>query len=130
MGNSSGLSLFAGKRVLIVESEYFLSDETRHTIEQLGAKIVGPVPDVRGATELLDLVSVDGAVLDILLDEDAAFPVAAELDRRGIEFVFAIGFEPLAGSGYFPGFALCNQRTELEKIASALFGAGSERSIN
>jgi CheY-like chemotaxis protein len=66
--SSAGLSVLAGRRILVVEDEYFLADDIHHALAQLGAEVVGPVPTLRGALEVLaDESRIDAAVLDINL---------------------------------------------------------------
>jgi CheY-like chemotaxis protein len=115
-------SLFAGKRVLIVEDEYFLADETRRKLLKLGAEVIGPTGKIARALELLDENEIDAAILDIHLDGDLVFPVAEALEQREIPFVFATGYDPSIIPGRFRGFALCEKPVELEHIARALFG--------
>jgi len=120
----AALKLFVGKRVLIVEDEYFLADDTRRKLEDNGAVVIGPVGTVGAALELLETEQVDGAILDIHLVDDLVFPVAEELERREIPFVFATGYDPSILPAKFTGFALCEKPTELNSIAEALFGKG------
>jgi CheY-like chemotaxis protein len=121
---NSYLSLFIGKKVLIVEDEYFLADETRRKLEDIGAVVVGPVGTVKGALELLETEKIDAAILDIHLIDELVFPVAEALDRRNIPFVFATGYDPSILPAKFTGFALCEKPAELGDIAEALFGTG------
>ena len=56
--------------------------------------MLGPVPDVLDARELLDLVSPDCVLLDLRLRDDFAFLLAEELHRRGIPTGLATGYDP------------------------------------
>ena len=38
----------AGQRVLVVEDEYFVADDLARALSELGADVLGPVPDRRG----------------------------------------------------------------------------------
>jgi CheY-like chemotaxis protein len=114
--------LFTGKRVLIVEDEYFLADETRRKLAGAGAVVIGPVADVRSALDLIEVEEIDAAILDVHLGDEFVFPVAEELERRAIPFVFATGYDPSIIPAKFTGFVLCEKPTELGKIAKALFG--------
>jgi ActR/RegA family two-component response regulator len=121
----SYIHLFADKHILIVEDEYFLADETRRNLLAAGALVVGPAGDVLTALSLIDTLCVDAAILDVHLGDEFVFPVAEELETRGIPFVFATGYDPAVIPVTFTGFALCEKPTELSKIAAALFGPGS-----
>ena len=116
------LNFYQGKRILLVENEYFLADEVRRKLTMLGAVVIGPVADVAGALELIEVSEIDAAVLDVHLGDEFVFPVADMLDELGIPFVFATGYEPAFIPGEYSGYALCEKPTELEKIADALWG--------
>jgi CheY-like chemotaxis protein len=85
--------MLTGRRVLVVEDEYFIAQDLRTALEARGAGVVGPAPDAESALTLLGQSPVDIAVLDIHLAGAIDFTVADELDRRGIPFVFATGYE-------------------------------------
>jgi len=125
LDSSDFLHLYRGKRVLIGEDEYFLADETRRKLEDLGAILVGPAANVHDALEIIAASKIDAAILDVHLDAEFVFPVAEELERRDVAFVFATGHDPELVPVRFTGFALCEKSTELGKIAAALFSVGS-----
>jgi DNA-binding response OmpR family regulator len=87
-------SSLTGRRVLIVEDDYFLADELRAEFQQAGAEVVGPVGRVR---EALDLVERDepihAAVLDISVAGEMVFDVADALRARNVPFVFTTGYD-------------------------------------
>ena len=84
----------AGRRVLIVEDEYFIADDLAQVLTRFGAEIVGPVATRDGALSLLATAeSVDLAVLDINLRSESVFPVADVLTERGVPFMFATGYD-------------------------------------
>ncbi|TCL66338.1 response regulator [Rhizobium sp. BK251] len=113
---------FANKRILIVEDEYFLADETRRKLQQLGAKVVGPTGGVQHALDLIEEEFIDAAILDVHLDGELVFPVAERLEELRIPYVFATGYDPTIVPLSFAGFVLCEKPIELENIAKALFG--------
>ena len=119
--------MFSGKHILIVEDEYFLADETRRKLEELGAIVIGPTANVRNALNLIDQEHVDAAILDVFLGDELVFAVADELEARQINFVFATGYDPSHIPVKYKGFALCEKPTELENIAVALFGPAVAR---
>jgi CheY-like chemotaxis protein len=82
-----------GRRVLIVEDEFFVADDLAQAVAQLGGEIVGPVPTCEEALVLLSMAEqIDIAVLDINLEDEAVFPVADALTRQGVPFLFATGY--------------------------------------
>lgn len=115
------LNLFGGKRILVVEDEYFIADEARRELLRLNATVVGPTATVEEAIGLIGSQEIDGAILNIHLGDKLVFPVAEKLDELGIPFVFATGYDPSVVPEKFSGFFLCVKPTELGKIARALF---------
>lgn len=124
MNTSPWSSQFAGKRVLVVEDEFLLADETRKRLEELGANVVGPTGQVEHAISLIEKQMIDAAILDILLDGGEVFPVAESLKERNIPFVFASAFGSSSIPERFRGYVLCDKPLELEKIARGLFDPG------
>src|SRR5262245_45011396 len=121
MNNHSYLGHFAGRRILIVEDEYFLADETRRTLTGLNAHVVGPAASVMKAMELIEGERIDAAILDVYLDGEFVFPVAEKLEELGIPYVFATGYDPSVISERFQGFTLSEKPIDLNEIAKALF---------
>lgn len=87
------LSSLRGRRILVVEDEYFIADDLAHAIETAGAEVVGPASTGEAAFSLLDGPPIDLAVLDINLAGEINFTIADELARRNIPFVFATGYD-------------------------------------
>ncbi|MBD8554176.1 response regulator [Rhizobium sp. CFBP 8762] len=116
------LLLLKGRRILVVEDEYFIADEARRLLEQCGAEVVGPAPTVRRGMELLEEGGLDAAILDVNIDGEMVFPIADRLDEMGIPFVFATGYESSQLPKKYAGFVLCEKPSELAVIARALFG--------
>lgn len=86
------LATLTGRRVLIVEDEYFIAEELAVAVSALGATILGPTASLQQALELLE-GPVDLAILDINLNGESSFGVAAVLSARGVPFLFATGYD-------------------------------------
>jgi DNA-binding LytR/AlgR family response regulator len=111
----------SGYRLLIVEDEYTVAMELARDFEEAGAQIVGPAGSVQAALELLDESgSIDGAVLDIQLHEEKVFPVADELMRRGVPFVFASGFESWVIPPHYAAIPRCEKPVETAHLTRLL----------
>lgn len=80
----------SGRRILIVEDDFLLSMDLAAALESAGAKVIGPASSVAEALELLD-PSPCVASLDVQLGDETSFPIADELARRGVPFVFVTG---------------------------------------
>lgn len=82
-----------GKRVLIVEDQYLIAADLTRVLTKLGCKVVGLAASNEAANAQLAQFDIDLAFLDINLNEQMVFPLADELDRRRIPFVFATGHD-------------------------------------
>jgi len=81
------------KRILVVEDEWDTATDLADAFKSKGAAIVGPVPTVREALDVLaSEPTLDGAVLDLNLRGEMAFAVADALSARGIPFIIATGY--------------------------------------
>ncbi|MDB5466291.1 MAG: response regulator receiver protein [Phenylobacterium sp.] len=101
-----------GRKVLIVEDQYLIAAELRHTVIALGGEVLGPCAAVADAMTLLEHSDIDFALLDVNLRGETVFPVAAALDLRRVPFAFATGYEP----GVIP--TIYRERPRLEKPVS------------
>ncbi len=114
-------SVFAGRRLLVVEDEYFIAEDIKQDFETAGAEVVGPVASVEGAMDLLAVGSrIDGAVLDVNLRDTMVFPVADALVARGIPFVFATGYDAMRIPQRFKAISRCQKPIDPLLIAQAL----------
>jgi len=83
-----------GRRILVLEDEYYIADDVAKLLEGLGAEVVGPIADLGDAHALLEReASIDLAVLDINLQGDLVYSVATLLQQRGIPIIFATGYD-------------------------------------
>ncbi|SHJ18087.1 CheY chemotaxis protein or a CheY-like REC (receiver) domain [Roseomonas rosea] len=91
---STAAGPLVGRRILIVEDEYLIAEAMEEWLSGAGAKVVGPVPSVEQAFELIEEPEkvLDGAVLDVNLGRgETAYPVADRLNERGVPYLFATG---------------------------------------
>lgn len=118
---SQVLEEFRGKRVLVVENEYLLAREIQRQLEASGAAVVGPVPSVAQALELIDDHQIDVAILDVQLDAETSFPIANALEAKGIPFVFATAYAQEQMPERYCRFVV-SKPVGLQAIAQKLFG--------
>jgi DNA-binding response OmpR family regulator len=81
-----------GCRVLIVEDEYFLANDLEMVLKSHGATIVGPFADFTAAYRRATRDHFDVAIVDVNLRGDTAYPIADELIRQRIPFLFYTGY--------------------------------------
>jgi DNA-binding NtrC family response regulator len=81
-----------GKRVLVVEDEYYIADELERILNNIGAEVVGPVGTFQAAVRALREDTFDCAVIDLNLHGESAVPIADQLMERGASFAIATGY--------------------------------------
>jgi len=115
--------LLTGRRVLIVEDEYFLADDMRSALRALGADIAGPAGDIDDALRILhDGGVIDGAVLDVNIRKQMIYPVARELQARGVPIVFTSGYDKIVLGTEFADIPLWEKPFDQRAMAHGLAG--------
>jgi DNA-binding response OmpR family regulator len=76
----------------VVEDEWVIADQIAGALEEAGYDVVGPVGRLREALALLGGPSIDAALIDINVNGDRSFGLAAELSRLAIPFAFLSGY--------------------------------------
>ena len=79
-------------RILVVEDEMMVAMLMEDLLELFGCKLVGPAASIAKALLLISTEAIDGAMLDVNLAGHSIYPVADELARRGIPFIFVTGY--------------------------------------
>lgn len=119
---SSGLRApLTGRRILVVEDEYFLADDIGNALRALGAEIAGPVGHIEDAVAMMHNGGVlDAAVLDVNIRAEPIFPVARELKARQVPFVFTTGYDKLNIETEFQDVPLWNKPIDIGAMAQDL----------
>lgn len=114
------------RRILIVEDDYFIASEVARAFQQHGADVVGPVPTLATAFEVVDSDQlIELAVLDINLHGEMVYPLAEALESKGVPFVFATGYDASAVPDRFRHVPLLTKPANFGDIASELTRIGS-----
>ncbi|GJE45609.1 HWE histidine kinase domain-containing protein [Methylobacterium soli] len=82
-------------RILLVEDDALIAHVLEQAVRALGWTPVGPVGRVEAAMVLAQIEAgqLQGAVLDINIDEAKVWPVAELLQNQGVPFLFATAYE-------------------------------------
>jgi len=81
----------SGRRLLLVEDEMILALDLSDIVEGFGCTVV-VASRVSNALAVLQDTTFDAAILDLNLAGDMAYPIADELDRLGVPFIFTTGY--------------------------------------
>ena len=111
----------AGRRVLVVEDEYFLADDIVRTLTALGARVVGPYGDLQEATNIVDRdIAIDAAIVDVNLRNEMAFPLARVLRSRKVPLVFTTGYDKSSIESEFHDVRLLGKPLDMSAMAREL----------
>ncbi|NNC37741.1 MAG: response regulator [Acidimicrobiales bacterium] len=79
------------RKILIVEDDPFIAMDIEEVFLAAGYKVLGPVAVVDAALLLLQNMLPDAATLDFNLGKETSLPIAEELDKLEIPYVFLSG---------------------------------------
>lgn len=123
MAASAHQQPLAGRRIFVVEDEYFLADDIGAAFRAMGADIAGPVGHFEDALRVLHDGSVlDAAVLDVNIRSDMIFPIARELRARNVPFLFTTGYDQITLGPEFQDVPLLEKPIDLPEMAQKLAG--------
>lgn len=83
----------AGKRILIVEDEYFIASDLKSALMAEDAIVVGPVGDLATGLSLAETEPLDAAVLDVNLAGVLCYPLSNKLDALSVPHMFLTGYD-------------------------------------
>ncbi len=108
-------------RILVVEDEPLLAMLLEESLAELGHEVVGSASTIDQALATIDAVSLEFALLDFTLGDDAtSAPVARRLSADGIPFVYLTGHRSLPLSGDIPVAPLLTKPFTLDQLDEAL----------
>jgi two-component SAPR family response regulator len=114
-------NIFGGRRILVVEDDYLIVADLVQELEASGAHVIGPIPTLEMALEKLEqMPDIAGAILDINLHGEMVFPLAEDLQRRNIPFVFASAYERKVIPAEWRDVPLVQKPADLDEIAGVL----------
>lgn len=112
---------FRGRRILVIEDEYFLAEDICSVLRSMGADIIGPTGELNEAVEIVNSGQlIDAAVLDVNLRDVSIFPVADSLRMRKVPFVFTTGYDRSAIDSRFGDVQLWEKPIDLAAMVQSL----------
>jgi CheY-like chemotaxis protein len=120
----------AGSSILIVEDEYFIANDARSALSDVGANVLGPVASVDDARRMIDACpAIDGVLLDINLRGEMAFTLADTLLERGIPFAFVTGYDREAIPPRFAKAASLLKPVDHKLLIQSVHGFATARQV-
>ncbi|CAA2105767.1 hypothetical protein MBUL_03356 [Methylobacterium bullatum] len=110
-----------GRRILVVEDEYFLADELARGLAEAEAEVLGPIATVEGALGLLNGPSPpNAAILDVNLGGEDVYPVADALLALGVPFLFTTGYDQATILGRYASARLLEKPMDIAAVLREL----------
>lgn len=110
-----------GQRVLLVEDEWVIAVDLVHALREDRAEVVGPVPTLLQAMQVLASErAVTCAVVDVNLRGIMAYPLADELQRRGVPFLFTTGYDAESLPPRYARLPRCQKPVDARDVARTL----------
>jgi CheY-like chemotaxis protein len=107
-------------RILVVEDQALISAMVEEWLLELACEPVGPATSVKAALELIEANTLDGAILDVTLNGEDCYRVAARLRDRGVPFAFATGHGSGGIAEGFRGFPVLAKPFDFEMVQAAV----------
>jgi CheY-like chemotaxis protein len=112
-----------GRRILVIEDEYFLAEDIAQALTSFGARVLGPVGELCEATSFVERdVAIDAAVVDVNLRNEMVFSLARLLRARMVPFVFTSGYDKSWIATEFQDIHLWEKPLDLPAMARDLAG--------
>lgn len=108
-----------GHRILVLDDDFYLANDTAAALRSAGAAVLGPFSDTASALDALD-VPPTGAVLDINLGGGASFVTAERLAGLRVPFVFVTGYDPFVLPEALRDAPVLQKPTDAGRIVQAL----------
>lgn len=80
-----------GKAILVVDDESLIAFNLEQLIRDAGG-VAHVAATCASALKIIEATHLDAVLLDVHLEDESSYVVAAELRRRGIPFVFLTGY--------------------------------------
>ena len=107
-------------RILVLDDEPLISALIGDWLTELSCEMIGPTHSVRGALELIDTLSLDGAIIDVSLRGEESDAVAEALCLRGIPFAFATGYDRSRVASRFPDAVILAKPFRFDEVEAAI----------
>lgn len=116
----TGESDLTGRRVLVVEDDFYLATDTARALRGAGTEVIGPCATEADARAELAEQRPDAVVVDIDLGFGPSFKLAEHLKDSGIPFVFTTGYDADVIPAVFGGVIRLEKPLPLRHIVSAV----------
>ncbi|SMF14507.1 Response regulator receiver domain-containing protein [Tistlia consotensis] len=110
-------------RILVVEDEVMICVMIEDLLDDAGYRAVGPATTLAEGLALVEAGGFDGALLDLSLAGEPAYPIAEALAERALPFAFLTGSDGSALEARFAAAPVLQkpfEQAQLERTLQAL----------
>ncbi|WP_165961098.1 response regulator [Qipengyuania sediminis] len=112
----------AGRTVLILEDELIIAFALEDMLVDLGAEVRMASTVEEGFAQLGEAGSFSLAVLDVNVQGHKSYPVAEELQRRGVPLIFATGYGDAEHPSHFASTPTLTKPYNRHQLVQAIEG--------
>lgn len=109
-----------GRRILILEDEYFIAADLKQALETVGAETVGPVGSVEAALRMVVSEKIDAALIDVNLDGAESYPLVDALVGQSVPFLFLTGYDDWALPERYRAYPRLSKPSPVDAVVDAL----------
>lgn len=110
-----------GVAILLAEDEGLIALDLQLSLEDSGARVIGPFATVEDCLAACERQEFDLAILDVDLKGKEVYPVAERLQNAGVPFVFHTGHADRRElKKRFPTAMVCRKPTAVEDLLAPL----------
>jgi len=111
-----------GLKLFVVEDEALVAMLLENLLDSLGCIVIDVAGSVSQAMRQMDRIAgeADAAILDVNLGTERVYPVADELEARGVPFLFATGYGPSGVGERYPGHTVLSKPYTKHMLVNAL----------
>jgi len=110
----------AGRKVLVIEDEFYLAEDLAGALRDQGAEVLGPMATVEAARRAVADDGFDCAVLDMNLRGEASAPIADALRDAGVPMLMVTGYSRDALPERLQDVPYVEKPTEAARVATAV----------
>ena len=110
----------SGLHVLVVEDESMVAMLIEDMLTDLGHHVVATSGSMSNASKLVSDSSADFAILDVNLNGEETYPLAASLTARKIPFIFATGYGSSGIKAEWAGVPVLQKPFQAQELEDAI----------
>lgn len=114
-------------RVLVVEDNMLIAMDLEQILQANGCRIVGRSMSVSDALRYLDDAAIDMAVVDYVLEDGTAQPLANALDAKGIPYAICTGISQDVITSHYPNTPILGKPYSPEDVSIVVNGLVASR---